>query len=144
MLRSYIHCSLNTGRNAYLNLMFRVVSRTNRFNFQMLNYFCTLIESIGYTWSRNNCTFPFQKGVQTISYEYFDYLMVITYIHLVRLMKLADHKRQLMYTFQCMNQHIAGLSMFKLQNSTATCKFPTEQEINWCCQLLMPKEPKKT
>ena len=56
--------------------------------------------------------------------------MVITYIHLVRLMKLADHKSQLMYTFQCMNQHIAGLSMFKLQNSTATCKFPTEQEIN--------------
>ena len=48
----------------------------------------------------------------------------------IRLMKLADHKSQLMYTFQCMNRHIAGLSMFKLQNSNATCKFPTEQEIN--------------
>ena len=45
-------------------------------------------------------------------------------------MKLADHKSQLMHTFQCMNRHIAGLSVFKLQNSTATYKFPTEQEIN--------------
>lgn len=46
--------------------MFRVVAMTNRFNFQMVNYICTLIESIGYTWPSNNCTVPFQKGVQTI------------------------------------------------------------------------------
>lgn len=32
----------------------------------MLNYICTLIESIGYTWPHNNCTVPFQKGAQTI------------------------------------------------------------------------------
>lgn len=69
--------------------------------------------------------------------------MVITYIHLVRLMKLADHKSQLMYTFQCMNRHIAGMSMFKLQNSTATCKFPTEQEIKLMLSIVNAKRTKK-
>ena len=29
-----------------------------------------------------------------------------------------------------MNQHIAGMSIFKLQNATATYKFPTEQDID--------------
>ena len=34
--------------------------------------------------------FLFEKEYK--QYEFFDYLIVTTYIHLVRLMKLADHK----------------------------------------------------
>lgn len=71
--------------------------------------------------------FLFEKEYK--KYEYFDYLIVTTYIRLVRLMKLADHKSQLVYTFQCMNRHIAGLSMFKLQIQLQLINFPLNRRL---------------
>lgn len=64
--------------------MLRVVAMTNGFNFQMLNYICTLKSRINRVRTLDlaiTVMFLFEKEYK--QYEYFDYLIVITYIHLV-------------------------------------------------------------